>query len=179
MKNFVRICFLICVSQISQSVYACQPPPPEAREDTQRRVKSDFKAANFVVLATVISVKDVKYATKAIPDFEIDAEKVTFRIDEVFKGHKKVGETFDTLSYSTCARSVKGRGGVPYGPPHKKIEPRTYMKKWMIYYTTYGDEVNGLTFEITASTMSRPASEATFDIAYLRQQKNKTSTNQK
>lgn len=167
------------MSQIPQSVYACQPLPAEAWEDTQSRVKADFRAANFVVLATILSVKNVKYATKSVPDFEMDAEKVTFRIDEVFKGQKKVGETFDTLSYSTCSRSVKGRGGIPYGSSQKEINAHTYMKQWIIYYTPFGADKSDLNFQITASTMSRPVSEATFDIAFLRQQKNKTSRNQK
>lgn len=168
MKNLIRIFFLAIICQIAQIAYACQPLPAEAWEDNQRRVYSDFKAAKFVVLATIISVEDVKYATKSLPDFKLDAEKVKFRIDEVFKGPKKVGEFFDILSYTTCARSVKGRRGIPYGPPQKKIDPRTYVTQWILYYTPHGDENNDLIFEITASTLSLPAREATFDIAQLR-----------
>ncbi|WMW79620.1 hypothetical protein RF679_13290 [Undibacterium cyanobacteriorum] len=168
MKSLIRTFFLAIICQFPHIALACQPLPAEALEDTQRRVYSDFKAAKFVVLATIISVKDVKYATKSLPDYKLDAEKVKFRIDEVFKGTKKVGEFFEVLSYSTCARSVKGRKGIPYGPQRKKIDPRTFKTQWILYYTPSGDENVDLNFQITASTLSRPAREAAFDIAQLR-----------
>jgi hypothetical protein len=90
-----------------QTAVACSMQAAEAWENTPSRVRKNFDAAEFVVVATVVDVTMLKKAAAAFPDFMTNVEHARFRVDEVFKGKPKPGDIFEIDSgFSSCARGV-------------------------------------------------------------------------
>lgn len=152
---------------LHKTATACMPLPEEFWEKTPDRVKKNFNGAKFVVVAKVIKV-ELKPA-EILPG---ELELATFRVEHSFKGKLKLGSTFTVESGRTaCARGVLDdtwRFSIPGKSPPGKPE---YPKRWLIYYTppvSFQNEPLGLPFEIQATPLSVPVSQATYDIDVLK-----------
>lgn len=124
-----------------------------------------------MVIADVIDVKKVEVRASPEYDFEQEVERATFRVVRAFKGGLQPGKTFYIDSgISSCGRGVLHDDWVVFVPGRKSIPDSARPKRWLIYYTQ--PAVTGTlpaypAFEITASTLSRPAAYASYDIELL------------
>jgi hypothetical protein len=127
---------------------------------TEERVKERFARVDSVELVTLQRADFVKVKEGGI-DFEMDAERAVFRVDRVYKGKSKPGDTLVFTSYSSCAFSVVG------DPRFKTVlnvttgKPVIPPKQWLIYRNS-----NQKT-EITGSDFTRPFDQAWFDVEVL------------
>lgn len=145
---------------------ACSPPPNEIFASTEKRVRERYASAESIELATIT---DVKRITR--PDGHgnmlLKGEKVTFRIDRVFKGQSKPGDTIIVESTSMCDYSVDGNAALktdwsPYvgGLADSGgiiIPPR----QWLFYRPAHSRVVIG------ATDMARPINAVSFDLQLL------------
>lgn len=145
--------------------------PGGAYDDTPRRVRSDFDSARFVVIADVIDVKTMMVRASPEWDFKQEVERATFRVVRGFKGGMRPGATFYVDSgRSSCGRGVLHDDWVVFVPGRKFIPASARPKRWLIYYTRTSEKGAATPyppFEITASTLSRPAAWAAYDIELL------------
>ncbi len=123
------------ISLASGAAFACAPPPPRTLTD-QQQVAQWYAQSDDVFLATL-----VKVVAKPLPNdgpypmpkgFEIPAEYVEFRIDKVYKGKRRVGSRYDTVSSgfgASCAVSVLDLSSW-YGQGEKKLP---LSKQWVFY----------------------------------------------
>lgn len=163
---------LIAAHLAAPAAMACQPLSSEGWDDSPHRVKANFDAAQFVVSATVVSLKTVHEAKPPFPDFKMKLERARFRVDRVFKGMLRPGDTFEIDSgVSSCARGVAKYYFVAPVPGKKKAHPDDYAKQWLIYHTTPphipNSDVQLPAFEITVSPLSRPLGQAAYDLTVL------------
>lgn len=157
---------------VLQTAQACQPLSAKYWEDTPRRVKANFDGAQFVVVATVVDVRTVRQSGSEFPDFKMDLERATFRVDRAYKGALRPGATFHIDSgWSSCGRGVKNMDAVPFADGKKVTAQPAYPKRWIVYYTPPDNRpyspVQLPPFEITSSPLSRPLEQASYDLTIL------------
>ncbi|NHZ89478.1 hypothetical protein F2P45_10695 [Massilia sp. CCM 8733] len=163
---------LIASQFAAPGAMACQPLAAEFWAETPRRVKSNFDGAQFVVAATVIDVKMVHEAKPPYPDFKMKFERARFRVDRVFKGTLKAGDTFVIDSgISSCGRGVAPETVMVVGSGFKMARSQDYPKQWLIYHTSPPHLPNSPmqmpAFEIEDSPLSRPLERAAYDLTIL------------
>ena len=166
MQKLEVFCFMLCLT--SPVSMACQSPDPESWEASANRVKANFDDAQFVAIADVMNVNKVSVEYPAGSDFWIKVERARFRIAHAFKGSVKPGDTFQIDSgTSSCARGVLDSEWALL-----RAHNSAYPERWLIYYTPSpvlpGPGPQPPPFEITGSSLSRPASLATYDIDVLK-----------
>lgn len=154
---------------------ACSPLRPEFLAQTPTRVKAQYDAAAFVVVATVIKREDVYEAKPPFPDFKMRFERATFRVDRSFKGRLQPGDTFVIDSgISSCGAGVVDKLLFYVDPRQKKKAQKNYPRTWLIFHSGItGDEpppTKGPPFEITHSPTSRPVGQAIYDLEVLEKQ---------
>lgn len=152
---------------------ACQPPSATSLADSPERVKADFDGAQFVVTAQVADVRKVMVSDPGDSHFGNSVERATFRVEHAFKGRLKPGDTFVIDSgRSSCGTGVKNWAFIPPEPGRKAPAARAYPGRWLIYYTPPplipDAPVQLPPFEITHSSLSRPAELATHDLQVLK-----------
>jgi hypothetical protein len=91
----------------------------------------------------------------------MDAERATFRVDRVFNGRSKVGDSVVFESLSSCAFSVVGDPRFKYVYDVKTRKPAIPDRQWLVYRNAAKET------EITDSDLTRPISQAWFDIKTL------------
>ncbi|NHZ41138.1 hypothetical protein [Massilia aquatica] len=168
----IVVACLLAAQFAAPGAMACQPLAAEFWAETPRRVKSNFDGAQFVVAATVIDVKMVHEAKLPHPDFKMTFERAKFRIDRVFKGTVKAGDTFVVDSgISSCGRGVNPEIVRVVGSGFKRARSQDYSKQWLIYHTSSPHipdaPVQLPAFEIEDSPLSRPLEQAGYDLKIL------------
>lgn len=164
------IFFLAIFSVLNPAANACQPLPEQYWANSLDRVKSNFDNAQFVVVATVVDVREVEESSQLDPAFKMKLERAKFRVDRAFKGKLGPGDTFEiSTGRTTCGHGVQDQNWVPY---RKNPRDRSdFPKQWIIYYTSHGEIADSPMqpppFEITVSPLSRPAAEADYDLKIL------------
>ncbi len=144
----------------THTALACTPLPQERYESTEKRVKERFASVDSVELVTLERADMIKVKEGGI-DFAMDAERAVFRIDRVYKGKMKPGQRLVITSSSSCAFSVVGNPKFKHIYDTRTGKPLVPSKQWLLYRNA------GARTEITDSDLTRPASEAAFDIGYL------------
>jgi len=155
----LTIFFLLGVSVICEA-NACQPISEDRYANSEARVKQRFDSVDSVELLTLVDAKVVKIKRGGI-DFEMEAERATFRVDRVFKGLSRVGDFVVFESVGSCAFSVVGNPRFKYVYDVKTRKPAIPDRQWLLYRNAA--EVT----EITDSDFTRPISQAWFDIKIL------------
>jgi hypothetical protein len=163
---FLVLCFMASASM------ACQPLGSALWKDSPERVKSNFDGALFVVTARVIDIRNASVLSHPDSASKFDVERATFRVERVFKGTLKPGDTFKVDSgISSCARGVSHQHRFAAVPNERSPAASTSTERWLIYYTPPppmprpGPQLPP--FEITDSPLSRPAQIAAYDIDIL------------
>ena len=148
---------LICGTSINAR--ACQPQRDETFASTEQRVKERYALAESIVLATMIDVVMIDE-----PDGHgntiRNGERVTFRVDRVFKGKSNPGDKIVVESTGMCDYSVVGSAALKttwsyYGGVI--IPPRQWL-----FYRPPGSKIS-----IGETDLSRPINEASFDLGLL------------
>ena len=175
MKTLLSALVMSCL--LVANAYACQPLADKHWEDSPKRVKANFDAAQFVVVATVAEVRTLSISPDLNSNFKIKIERVKFRVDRSFKGKRQVGDTFEIDSgHSFCSSSIFAQHWWPF-VPGKKTQSRRYPKQWLIYYTPIPEMVGSsaplIPFEIEVSPLTRPVSQASYDSTILEKLKPK------
>jgi hypothetical protein len=138
---------------------ACSPPPAEVFASTEKRVRERYTLAESVELVTMVDVQPISK-----PDGRgntlLKGERVTFRVDRIFKGRSKPGDKIIVESTSMCDYSVAGNaalktvwsleGGVIIPP-----------RQWLFYRPADSRVVIGET------DLARPINEVSFDLQLL------------
>lgn len=164
------IFFFAAFGVLNSVADACQPLPEQYWRNSPNRVKSNFDNAQFVVIATVVSVREVEESSQLDPAFKMNLERAKFRVDRAFKGKLRPGDTFEIdTGRTTCGHGVQDQNWVPQ---RKNPSDRSdFPKQWIIYYTSHGEITDSPmqppSFEITVSPLSRPAAEADYDLKIL------------
>ena len=150
---------LLLAHAASQSALACTPPPQEIFESTEKRVRERYALADSIELATIVDVQPISE-----PDGDgntlLKGERVTFRIDRIFKGRAKPGDKIIVESTGMCDYSVAGNaalktvwsleGGVIIPP-----------RQWLFYRQANSKVA------ITDRDMARPINQVGFDLQLL------------
>lgn len=152
--------------------FACQPLSKKYFEDTPERVKSNFDEAQFVVIARVIKIENVKASFNPDIDFITKVERATFRVERSFKGAMKSGQTFQIDSgFTFCARRILDPQWIAFDVIKKRPVSSQYPRRWLIYYTTPvampHSQAHVPPFEISSSPLTKPAAWASYDIAMM------------
>lgn len=169
--RFILTCLIAVHLAAPGAAMACAPMSPGDWESSPKRVQANFSAAQFVALATVVSLKTVRAADPAFPDLKMNLERATFRVDRLFKGSLRPGAKFviDT-GWTSCARRVVDHQSRPF-IPGAKSRKGDYPTRWLIYYTKTpympGAPMQLPPFEITASPLTRPLWMAVDDLPVL------------
>lgn len=151
---------VLFVALVAQHADACQPLPEERYASTEKRVRERFDSVDAVELVTLQRADFVKVKEGGI-DFEMDAERAVFRIDRVFKGKSRPGDTLVFTSSSSCAFSVVGNPKFKYVLDASTGKPQVPSRQWLIYRNAKHR------IEITDSDLTRPISQAFADIEIL------------
>ena len=157
-----RLCYLLTFALVftSQLASACVPLHQDRYASTEKRVKERFDSVDSVELATLQRADVVKVKKGGI-DFEMDAERAVFRVDRVYKGKSKPGDTLVFTSSSFCAFSVVGNPKFKFVFDAATRKPVIPSKQWLIYRDSRQRT------EITDSDFTRPISQAAFDLEIL------------
>jgi hypothetical protein len=157
-----RITYLVVlfVALAAQQADACQPLPQERYATTEKRVKERFDSVDSVELVTLQRADLVKVKEGGI-DFGTVAERAVFRVDRVFKGKSRPGDTLVFTSSSVCAFSVVGNPKFKYVFDVSTGKPVVPEKQWLIYRNAKQRT------EITESDLTRPINQAFSDIEIL------------
>ncbi|NHZ36292.1 hypothetical protein [Massilia rubra] len=163
---------LLAAQFAASGAMACQPLEAKLWAETPRRVKSNFDGAQFVVAASVIDVKMMHEARPPHPDFKMTFERAKFRVDRMFKGTVKAGDTFVVDSgISSCGRGVNPDIMSVTGSGSKMARSQDYPKQWLIYHTSQphfpDSQFQSPAFEIQDSPLSRPLEQASYDVEIL------------
>jgi hypothetical protein len=160
-RNFKRrlISALLLAYGASQSALACTPPPQEIFASTEKRVRERYALAESIELATIVDVQPISE-----PDEHgntlLKGERVTFKIDRIFKGRAKPGDKIIVESTGMCDYSVAGNAALKTNWSLKGgviIPPR----QWLLYR-----QANSR-IAITDRDMARPINEVGFDLQLL------------
>lgn len=151
---------MLFVALVAQNAAACQPLPQERFASTEKRVRERFDSVDSVELVTLRRADLIKVREGGI-DFEMDAERAVFRVDRVFKGKSKPGDTLVFTSSSSCAFSVVGNPKFKYVFDASTGKPEVPNRQWLIYRNARQR------IEITDSDLTRPINEAFADIEIL------------
>jgi len=157
-----RTTYLITLSLAfaAQHAEACQPLPQQRYAATEQRVKERFDSVDSVELVTLQRADLVKIKKGGI-DFEMDAERAVFRVDRVFKGKSKPGDTLVFTSSGACAFSTVGNPTFKHHLDASTGKPAILEKQWLIYRNASEQT------EITDSDFTRPINQAFSDIDVL------------
>lgn len=158
MKRKIAIIMLL-VFEASISAHACQPPPEGIFASTEQRVKERYELAESIVLATMVDVVMIDEPDRHGNTVR-KGERVTFRIDRVFKGKSNLGDKIVVESIGMCDYSVTGNaalktiwsydGGVIIPP-----------RQWLFYRPP------GYNVRIGETDLARPINEVGFDLTLL------------
>jgi hypothetical protein len=150
---------LLLALAASESALACTPPPQEIFEPTEKRVRERYALAESIELATIVDVQPIS-EPEDNGNMLLKGERVTFRIDRVFKGRAKPGDKIIVESTGMCDYSVAGnaalktvwslKGGVIIPP-----------RQWLLYRQANSNVA------ITDRDMARPINEVGFDLQLL------------
>lgn len=151
---------VLFVALVTQYADACQSLPPERYASTEKRVRERFDSAEAVELVTLQRAGLIKVKEGGI-DFEMDAERAVFRVDRVFKGKSKPGDTLVSTSSSSCAFSVVENPKFKYVLDAFTGKPEVPIRQWLIYRNAKHR------IEITDLDLTRPISQAFADIEIL------------
>lgn len=149
---------LLFANAVSGNALACSPPPNEIFASTEKRVRERYEAAEFVELVTIVNVQRITKPDK-YGNTLLKGERVTFRVDKIFKGKSKPGDKIIVESTSMCAYSVDGNAALKTGfsiDGGVVIPPR----QWLFYR-------QGQTIQIGENDKARPINEVGFDLQLL------------
>ena len=150
--NRIHILLALAFAAGSHESNACMPMSQARYAETEQRVKERFSSVDTVELATLQRADIVKVKEGGI-DFEMDAERAVFRVDRVYKGKSKPGDTVVFTSVGSCTLSVVGNPKF-----HNAIDvngkPVRPHKQWLIYRNARERT------EITISDLTRPVDQA-------------------
>ena len=144
---------------VARKRIGCSPPSNEISESTEKRVRARYALAESIELVTIIDVQMISR-----PDGHgntlVKGERVTFRVDRIFKGKSKPGDKIIVESTNMCDYSVVGNaalktvwsieGGVIIPP-----------RQWLFYRPANYKVVIGET------DLARPINEVGFDLQLL------------
>lgn len=150
---------LVLTLATSEGVLACTPPPQEIFDSTEKRVRERYALADSIELATIVDVQPI-IQPEDNGNTLLKGERVTFRIDRVFKGGANPGDKIIVESTGMCDYSVAGnaalktvwslKGGVIIPP-----------RQWLLYRQANSNVA------ITDRDMARPINEVGFDLELL------------
>lgn len=112
---------------------ACQPCPDISDED---RINAAWKESEAIFVATVVKIEKLVLRDAVVKDvfgkpFETPAERVTFRVERVFKGNIKPNDRYITktnVSNGSCGKSASPDAAwFPIGSTEEM------SKQWLIY----------------------------------------------
>ena len=150
---------LLFLHAVSSNALACSPPPPEIFASTEKRVRERYTAADFVELVTIVDVQRITKPGRH-GDVLLLGEKVTFRVDKIFKGKSKPGDKIIVESTGMCAYRVDGNAALKtvFSPDGGGvvIPPR----QWLFYR-------NGDTVQIGETDKARPINQVGLDLQLL------------
>ena len=165
MMNRTLVGTMLLFYAASNSALACMPPPSERFASTEKRVRERYTAAEFVELVTIVDVQRI-----ITPDSHgntlLKGERVTFRVDKIFKGKSKPGDRIVVESTSMCAYSVDGNAALKTNNSAEGgviIPPR----QWLFYR-------QGDTVYIGETDLARPINEVGFDLQLLERWRKKS-----
>ena len=159
MTRFMQ-CIAFAAALTAQLANACQPLSQDRYDATEKRVRERFDSVDSVELATLQRADVVKVKEGGI-DFEMEAERAVFRVDRVYKGKSRPGDTLVFTSSSSCAFSVVGNPRFKTVYDVSRRKPVVPAKQWLIYRRARQKT------EITDSDLTRPITQAFTDIAIL------------
>lgn len=136
---------------------ACTPIPDAHWAHTPQRVKERFDSVDSVELVTVIKARQVKKRNP--PGRAYNVEQATFRVERVFKGRSRPGDTLVLTAYSMCAVSVVNKPA--WMIDGRTLKPAVLPKQWLIYRDSNADT------EITESDYTMPIDRASYDLPIL------------
>jgi hypothetical protein len=150
---------LLLVHAHSESAFACTPPPQEIFEPTEKRVRERYALADSIELATIVHVQPISEPEEN-GNTLLKGERVTFRIDRVFKGSAKPGDKIIVESTGMCDYSVAGNAALKtnWSPKGGVIIP---PRQWLIYRQANSKVA------ITDRDLARPINEVSFDLELL------------
>jgi hypothetical protein len=160
-RNFKNrlISSLLLAHAASSGALACTPPPQEIFASTEKRVRERYALAVSIELATIIDVQPIT-EPEDNGNTLLKGERVTFRIDRVFKGRAKPGEKIIVESTGMCDYSVAGNAALKTDWSLKGgviIPPR----QWLLYRQASSKVA------ITDRDMARPINQVGFDLQLL------------
>lgn len=157
-----KSCHLVILALVfwSHNARACMPLSPDRYASTEERVKERFASVDSVELVTLQRADIVKVRSGGI-DVEMEAERAVFRVDRVYKGKSKPGDTLVFTSFSACAFSVVGNPTFKTAFDSGTGKPFIPSKQWLIYRDS------AQRTEITDSDLTRPIDLAWFDVEVL------------
>lgn len=153
LKSFFSITLVLA----SCSAAACTPLPDARWAQTPQRVKERFDSVDSVELVTVIKARQVKKRNPPGRDYHV--EEATFRVDHVFKGRSRPGDTLVLTAHSMCAVSVVNKPA--WMIDGRTLKPAVLPKQWLIYRNSDADT------EITESDYTMPIDRASYDLPVL------------
>jgi hypothetical protein len=146
---------------------ACSATPPAAFEDSEKRVRERYALAESVELVTMVDVQPITEAGMN-GNTLLKGERVTFKVEKVFKGKSRPGDKIVAESTGMCAYSVAGNAALKNEETYQGwviIPPR----QWLFYRSA------GNTVAIGESDMVRPINQAGFDLKILERWRNDAS----
>ncbi|NHZ33635.1 hypothetical protein [Massilia rubra] len=158
MKLFKPV-FSIILVLASCSAAACTPIPDAHWAQTPQRVKERFDSVDSVELLTLIKARQVKKRNPQ--DDEYSVEEATFRVERVFKGSSRPGDTLVITAHSMCAVSVVNKPA--WLLDGRTLKPAVLPKQWLMYRHSDVDT------EITESDYTMPIDRASYDLPILAQ----------
>lgn len=164
----VRLAGLILLAPgLLGSALACSPPSNEIYASTEKRVRERYAIAESIELVTITDVQPIS-KSDGLGNTLLKGERVTFRVDRIFKGKSKPGDKIIIESTGMCAYSVAGNaalknvwsldGGVIIPP-----------RQWLLYRPANSSVT------ISETDMARPINEVGFDLELLERWHNSSS----
>jgi hypothetical protein len=134
---------------------------------TEKRVRERYAAAESIELVSMINVQPIRQPDEH-GNMLLKGERVTFRVDRVFKGKSKPGERIIVESTSMCDYSVSGNAAlkVDYSPDGGVILP---PRQWL-FYRPVNSRVS-----IGGTDMARPINEVGLDLQLLERWRKQSS----
>jgi hypothetical protein len=150
-----------------KNALACIPPPYELFESTEKRVRERYALAESVELATIVDVQPISQPDR-YGNTLVKGERVTFRLDKIYKGKSRPGDQMVVESIGMCAYSVAGNAALKntQSPEGWIVIP---PRQWLFYRRA------GSSVSIGENDMARPINQVGFDLQLLERWRKQSS----